>query len=107
MILVPCPHCGPRNAGEYRYVGESVARPDPATATPAEWNGYLYLKANRCGWQRETWYHRAGCRTYFTLERHTLTNEFRSPAGGAPDGDDAGLAPTVATPAETPAPGPA
>jgi sarcosine oxidase, subunit delta len=30
---------------------------------------------------REDWYHGSGCRRYFTVERHTVTNEVRS-AGG-------------------------
>jgi heterotetrameric sarcosine oxidase delta subunit len=79
VLLVPCPHCGPRNASDLRYVGESVRRPDPNEATPEEWRSYLYLRSNPAGWLRETWYCRAGCRRYFTLERHTGTNQFRHP----------------------------
>ncbi len=83
MILLPCPWCGPRAATEFAHIGEVSARPDPGSATPAQWRGYLYLRANPCGWTRETWYHRAGCRRYITIERHTETNEVRSatPAG--------------------------
>ena len=83
MILLPCPWCGPRAATEFAHIGEVSARPDPGSATPAQWRGYLYLRANPCGWTRETWYHRAGCRRYITVERHTETNEVRSatPAG--------------------------
>jgi len=76
MILVPCPHCGPRNVAEFRHVGEATARPDPATATPEQWRKYLYLRRNPAGATNETWYHRAGCRAYFGAERHTVTNEF-------------------------------
>ncbi len=77
MILVACPWCGDRNSMEFRAVGESKKRPDPATATPAEWRHYLYNKSNPAGWVTETWYHRAGCRRYFAMERHTVTNEIR------------------------------
>ena len=77
MILVPCPHCGPRNVSEFRHVGESTARPDPDSATPEQWRDYLYLRRNPAGWTIETWYHRAGCRAYFGAERHTVTNQFR------------------------------
>jgi sarcosine oxidase, subunit delta len=77
MILLPCPWCGPRDASEFRHVGEVVDRPDPRTATPAEWRSYLYLRANRRGWSAETWYHRMGCRRYIKLERNTETNEVR------------------------------
>ena len=77
MILLPCPNCGPRNAAEFRYVGESHVRPDPNTATPQEWRAYLYLRDNPAGWVSETWLHRAGCRRYLVVERHTVTNEVR------------------------------
>lgn len=80
MLLVPCPNCGPRNSADLRYLGESPARPDvTATAgpTPDEWRTYLYLRDNPADWLWEMWYCRSGCRRYFTLERHTVTNEFR------------------------------
>ena len=77
MILIPCPHCGERNASEFRYVGESKKRPDPVAANQEEWRAYLYLKNNPAGWATETWYHRAGCRRFFAAERHTVTNEIR------------------------------
>ena len=79
MLLVPCPHCGPRNASDLRYVGEAKARPDPRTASPEEWRSYLYLENNPADWLRENWYCRSGCRRYFSVERHTATNEFRTP----------------------------
>ncbi len=78
MVLVPCPWCGSRNVSEFHYLGEPKKRPDVATATPEEWRGYLYLHRNACDWIRENWYHRAGCRRYFAIERHTLTNEVRA-----------------------------
>ncbi len=77
MLIVPCPNCGPRNAADLRYVGESSTRPDPNTASPEEWRDYLYLEANTAGWLRETWYCRSGCRRYFSAERNTVTNTFR------------------------------
>ena len=78
MMLLPCPWCGPRVATEFAHIGEVSARPDPGSATPAQWRGYLYLRANPCGWTSETWYHRMGCRRYIKVERHTETNEVRS-----------------------------
>jgi len=77
MILLPCAWCGPRDAAEFQHVGEAVTRPDPRTATQAQWRAYLYLRANPCGWTAETWYHRMGCRRFFKVERHTETNEIR------------------------------
>ena len=78
MILLACPHCGPRHAGEFRWLGEEVRRPDPATTTPEQWRAYLYLRKNPAGWVTETWLHRGGCRKFLVVERHTVTNEVRS-----------------------------
>ncbi len=97
MIQLDCPNCGRRNVAEFRYVGERQARPDPRTADPATWRTYLYLRANPAGWTDETWLHRAGCRRYLAVRRHTVTNEVRSvrevapePAGAVPPPPDAG-----------------
>jgi len=78
VILLPCPHCGPRNVSEFRYYGEESARPDPNAATAEEWRAYLYLKCNPAGWTTETWWHASGCRAFFLAERHTVTNEVRA-----------------------------
>jgi heterotetrameric sarcosine oxidase delta subunit len=78
MMVIPCIHCGPRNASEFRYSGETGCRPDPNAVAPASWRAYLYDKANKADWTRERWFHAAGCRRFFTIERHTLTNEIRA-----------------------------
>ncbi len=80
MLIVPCPHCGPRNSADMRYVGESHTRPDPNTTSPEAWRHHLYMRDNPAGWLKETWYCRSGCRRYFSLERNTVSNEFRNPA---------------------------
>ncbi len=83
MLIVPCPHCGPRNASDLRYVGEARSRPDPGAADPIEWRTYLYIESNPAGVLRETWYCASGCRRFFVLERDTVSNEFRpSPLPG-------------------------
>ncbi len=78
MILLPCPYCGPRNASEFRYVGELSARPDPNATSVEEWRTFLYTRLNPASWTTETWFHRAGCRQHFVVERHTVTNEVRA-----------------------------
>lgn len=88
MILLPCPWCGPRDASEFAHAGEVTPRPSPATASPAQWRGYLYLRDNPRGWVAETWYHRMGCRRYIRVERHTETNQTRPPAAAAAPGAD-------------------
>lgn len=77
MILIPCPHCGPRNSDEFSYLGEQSSRPGP-DASPSAWREYLYLKDNPAGWTTEQWYHAAGCRKFLIAERHTVTNEIRA-----------------------------
>jgi sarcosine oxidase subunit delta len=91
VILLPCPFCGPRNASEFRYVGELSERPDPNTTSPEEWRTFLYVRDNPAGWTTETWFHSAGCRQHFVAERHTVTNEVRSsrlPAAQLRDRED-------------------
>ncbi len=78
MILIPCPYCGPRNASEFRYIGEQGSRPDPNQTTPAAWRSYLYMQSNEAGWVAETWWHGSGCRRYLVVERDTVTNELRT-----------------------------
>lgn len=74
MILIRCPWCGPRGSVEFHYGGETRPRPDPASVTPQEWRAYLYFPVNPRGVVTETWYHRMGCRRYFTVRRDTATN---------------------------------
>jgi heterotetrameric sarcosine oxidase delta subunit len=75
MIQLRCPWCGLRNAGEFHYGGNVRPRPDPAETTQREWRDYLYFPGNPHGQTVETWYHRMGCRRFFTVERDTVTNE--------------------------------
>ncbi|HWL96432.1 MAG TPA: sarcosine oxidase subunit delta [Nocardioidaceae bacterium] len=75
MIQLPCPWCGPRNVTEFRHHGEVVSRPDASSSTPREWRRYLYFRRNEAGWVEENWYHTAGCRRFFRLRRHTVSNE--------------------------------
>lgn len=75
-FLIPCPVCGPREAGEFSYGGETSNRAGP-DASARELCEYLFFRTNANGWQTEWWLHRDGCRTWFRAERHTMTNEIR------------------------------
>lgn len=77
MLVIVCPHCGPRTHDEFTHRGEIVPRPGP-DATPAEWRTYLYERDNRAGPQRERWFHVHGCRRFIDVERDTVTNEITS-----------------------------
>ena len=76
MLLIHCPHCGPRNANEYSFGGERSIRPEP-DPSPAAWRTYLYEQDNVAGWQTEQWFHVSGCRRFLVVERNTVTNEIR------------------------------
>jgi len=75
MLLITCPHCGPRSAGEFTHRGETPTRPAPDGATPAEWRDYLYTRDNAAGVVTEEWFHTSGCRRFLVIERNTTTNE--------------------------------
>jgi heterotetrameric sarcosine oxidase delta subunit len=77
MLLINCPHCGPRNSDEFVYNGERVPRPG-SDADPAVWRNYLYIRTNASGWQSERWFHVSGCRRFLLIERNLDSNEIRS-----------------------------
>lgn len=90
MLLLDCPHCGQRNAGEFRYGGEYNPRPSPSgDASDGDWQRYLYLRRNSMDFQVEWWYHRAGCGTWFLVERerrsNTVARTLLWQPGGTPD----------------------
>jgi len=77
MLLIECPHCGPRNSDEFTFNGERVPRPEP-DAAPETWRSYLYLRTNAGGWQTERWFHVSGCRRFLVIERNLDSNQIRS-----------------------------
>jgi sarcosine oxidase, subunit delta len=75
MLLITCPHCGPRDEIEFRWGGDShVTRPTLA-ATDAEWADYLFVRRNPKRRNAERWVHAAGCRRWFNVVRDTATHE--------------------------------
>ena len=58
---------------DFEFGGEVVPRPRerPPGRDLAVYN---YFRRNVAGVQREWWYHRAGCRTWFQADRDTRTN---------------------------------
>ena len=90
MMLLSCPHCGPRDETEFVCGGTThIARP-ALGASDAEWGEYLYFRDNPQGLHRERWCHVFGCRQWFNVERHTLTHEVVSvyAMGAAPPAAD-------------------
>jgi sarcosine oxidase, subunit delta len=76
MLLIHCPHCGPRAEIEFRCGGEAhVERPGPHDSVSDEaWAHYLFFHANPKGGHRERWLHSAGCGRWFNVARDTVTH---------------------------------
>jgi heterotetrameric sarcosine oxidase delta subunit len=66
MLLLPCPHCGPRDHNEFTYGGDASVPRDGAPH---------FLRDNPRGPLDEYWHHSAGCRTWFKIRRDTYTHE--------------------------------
>lgn len=77
MLLIDCPWCGKREEPEFGYGGQAhVAYPaDPDALTDAQWAQYLFFRDNPRGEFAERWVHSAGCRRWFNVLRHTVTND--------------------------------
>ena len=74
-MLIPCPHCGPRDVGEFTYGGDATKeRPDPGSATAAEWCDYVFARTNPRGSHIEYWHHAQGCRLWLKVTRNTVTH---------------------------------
>ena len=77
MILIHCPHCGPRDHTEFSYMGDgTLKRPDDKDpSVPLErWFDYVYLRDNPRGPHTELWQHGSGCRAFVVVRRDTLTH---------------------------------
>ncbi len=77
MLLITCPHCGPREESEFSCGGEAhIARPLAENGlTDAQFADYLFLRDNPKGLFLERWRHTAGCRRWFNVARDTVTHE--------------------------------
>jgi sarcosine oxidase, subunit delta len=77
MLLIVCPHCGPRAEIEFRCGGEAhIARPvTPEAESDAAWRDYLFTRTSPKGVQLERWNHAHGCQRWFNVARDTVTDE--------------------------------
>jgi sarcosine oxidase, subunit delta len=79
MLLIDCPYCEQARAEiEFAYAGEAdIVRPaDPEAVDDAQWEAFLYLRANPKGAHFERWYHIHGCGRYFNAVRDTVSDRF-------------------------------
>jgi sarcosine oxidase subunit delta len=75
MMIIDCPHCGPRDEIEFRCGGQSHIQRPGLDASDATWAAYLHMRDNPKGWHFERWQHISGCRQWFNLARHTVSHE--------------------------------
>jgi len=77
MLLIVCPHCGPRAQTEFDYartldaVVALDAAPEAAMTT-------LYARTNPRGEDDELWRHTHGCRQFLVMRRHRVTHAIQS-----------------------------
>jgi sarcosine oxidase subunit delta len=74
MMLIACPHCGPRAQSEFIYertVDSVVLLNAPVDEAMAK----LFTRNNPRGVDDEIWRHTYGCRAWMVLTRHRVTNE--------------------------------
>lgn len=85
MLLIECPHCGPRAEPEFQYAGEAhIDRPtEPSALSDEAWADHLFYRSNTRGLHAERWRHTHGCGRYFNALRDTVTDRFDQtyPAG--------------------------
>ena len=74
MLLITCPHCGPRAQAEFVYerTVDAIVQPD---ANPAEAMAALFTRANPRGLDEELWRHTFGCRAWLVMTRHRVTHK--------------------------------
>jgi len=89
MMLIACPHCGPRAHVEFAYE-RTLDAVLPLTATPADAARILYQRENPRGPSHELWRHTFGCRSWLRLTRHTATHEISEVVAWPPAAGDSG-----------------
>lgn len=74
MLLLTCPHCGPRDEIEFSCGGEThIVR--PALDCPDDvWADYLFCRHNPKGVTYERWRHTYGCGSWFNVARDTANH---------------------------------
>lgn len=83
MLLIDCPHCGPRAQIEFTYERtlDSIVMLDmPADEAVTR----LYARANPRGLDDELWRHSFGCRQWLLLRRDRVSHAILSVVAYAP-----------------------
>ena len=73
MLLIPCPHCGPRPEIEFRCGGQAHLARDPQ-ASDAGFASFLFYRDNAKGVVAERWNHAGGCQRWFNALRDSVSD---------------------------------
>ena len=80
-MIINHPLLGPRDAGEFYYLGDAslILRPEAAAddtspETLAAFDTYLHQRDNPAGLHQELWYHEQGDRSWLIVTRDTTTH---------------------------------
>ena len=75
-MRIDCPCCGPRDVGEFSYLGDATrVRPDGIETSLEAMTDYVYFRDNPAGAHRELWFHGFGCRAWLVVARDTRSHE--------------------------------
>lgn len=81
-LLITCPVCGRRDGYEFRYGGEDKGPyPHGETIPPGQWVQHVHMNSCAAGIQKEWWFHRDGCGSWFAIFRDTVKNREASDPG--------------------------
>lgn len=84
MLVVACPHCGPRPVEEFRYGGELPQPPAHIAGTAERDFDQAWMFTNAEGVQAERWFHDGGCHRWHTAWRDTAIDRFVNGSGSDP-----------------------
>lgn len=84
MMLIRCPHCGPRAQDEFVYERTMDAL-IPLDLPPEEAMDRLFTRTNPRGVDEELWRHTFGCRAWLVMRRHRVTNVIESARAIGPE----------------------
>ena len=75
MLLLTCPHCGPRDETEFNGGGESHVTRPLIDSSDQDWADYLFFHNNPKGVTFERWRHTYGCGRWFNVARDTVSHD--------------------------------
>ncbi|MBL4784532.1 MAG: sarcosine oxidase subunit delta [Cohaesibacteraceae bacterium] len=77
MLQIKCPVCKIKgDETDFSYGGEAhIYKPGVTNGQPPNMARYLYIRSNPRGVQQENWRCSLGCNKWFTISRHTISQE--------------------------------